>query len=166
MAAVLVVATLLSACTGAPARPSTIRPVAATKSTSSTSCVGAIETRPLPEWARSGFTPPEQAAPQLTGARKEIVGVVFGTALHSPPLTGLSNKILWIGTPDPATSSSPDASPDLRINATLNGSDVTVQREVSGGPGPSIIDMPRAGCWIFTLAWRGHRDQLAVPYSG
>jgi hypothetical protein len=29
-----------------------------------------------------------------------------------------------------------------------------VARRVPGGPGPSIIDLPAAGCWRFTLTWR------------
>lgn len=39
------------------------------------------------------------------------------------------------------------------------------RRTVGGGPGPSIIDMPTAGCWQFTLRWSGHTDTVDLPYA-
>jgi hypothetical protein len=33
-----------------------------------------------------------------------------------------------------------------------------------GGPGPSIIDLPRAGCWRFTLHWARSVDELDLAY--
>lgn len=155
----LLAATLLAACTGSPAGPSPGS--AATGDGSRTlACTAAVRTRPLPTWARAGFTPPGRAVPHVTGVRGDIVGVVFGNPLRSPPAADHRNKILWV-----ARVASGD-SPSLEIHAKLNGSDVAVAREVAGGPGPSIIDMPRAGCWTFALTWSGHRDRLAVPYSG
>jgi hypothetical protein len=41
---------------------------------------------------------------------------------------------------------------------------VPVRREVDGGPGPSIINLPSAGCWRLSLTWSGHRDQLDLRY--
>ena len=35
-----------------------------------------------------------------------------------------------------------------------------VLRRVQGGPGPSIINLPRAGCWRFTLRWARSVDEL------
>jgi hypothetical protein len=40
-----------------------------------------------------------------------------------------------------------------------------VTRVVDGGPGPSIIDLPAAGCWRLDLKWAGHADTLDVRYA-
>jgi hypothetical protein len=39
-----------------------------------------------------------------------------------------------------------------------------VTRVVPGGPGPSIIDLPAAGCWRVDASWGRHRDQLDLNY--
>jgi hypothetical protein len=62
-----------------------------------------------------------------------------------------------VGGPDQRRWGSPE------IAARLVGSEVAVEREVEGGPGPSIIDVPAAGCWRFELSWPGHADQVYVP---
>jgi hypothetical protein len=123
------------------------------------SCATAVQTSPLPEWARGGFTPPDQAIAHMTGSRGDIVGVLFGT-LHAPPLPDQGNKILWV-----AHVAGGSGDPDLKIHATLNGTNVAVDRVVSGGPGPSTIDVPQPGCWTFTLSWSGYQERLAVPFS-
>jgi len=43
-------------------------------------------------------------------------------------------------------------------------SGVTESRSVPGGPGPSIIDLPRPGCWRLTLTWPEHNDTMALVY--
>jgi hypothetical protein len=123
------------------------------------SCTTAVKTGPLPVWARDGFTPPDQSVAHMTGSQGDIVGVLFGD-LHAPPLAGQGNKILWV-----ARVAGGSGNPDLKIHATLNGSSVAVDRVVTGGPGPSTIDVPQAGCWTFTLSWSGHKEEIAVPYS-
>ncbi len=40
-----------------------------------------------------------------------------------------------------------------------------VSRIVQGGPGPSIINLPAAGCWRLALHWAGHSDSLDVRYA-
>jgi hypothetical protein len=50
------------------------------------------------------------------------------------------------------------------IYASLNGDDLRVQRRVEGGPGPSIINVPEAGCWSFSLTWADNHDDVAVRY--
>jgi hypothetical protein len=123
------------------------------------SCATAVKTSPLPVWARDGFTPPDQAIAHMTGSQGDIVGILFG-ALHAPPLPDQGNKILWV-----ARVARPSGNPDLKIHATLNGSSLAVDRVVTGGPGPSLIDVPQAGCWTFSLSWSGYEEQVAVPYS-
>ncbi len=156
MAAVAAVAVALAVagCTGEQQPP----PRPGTSSTAApASCTGSVTTGPLPEWARAGFTPPDQPAPYVLGANGDILGVLFGLPLTAPPRPDLSNKILWVSRVDVTSGS-------LKIRARLAGSGLSVEREVEGGPGPSIIDMPRAGCWSFSLSWSGHHDRLSVRY--
>jgi hypothetical protein len=77
--------------------------------------------------------------------------------MMSPPARDHTNKILWI-----ATQAGPG---DLVISASLNGYDLRVQRRVEGGPGPSIVNVPKAGCWTFSLRWPDNRDLVAVRYK-
>ncbi len=93
----------------------------------------------------------------VVGTRQKITGEVFGRPLLVPPPRDHNNKILWR-----ASQRGPG---DLVISASLNGSDLRVQRLVEGGPGPSIINMPEAGCWTFSLKWPGHHDVVAVRYG-
>jgi hypothetical protein len=134
------------------------RPVAPTTVPAATGCGSSVQRAPLPTWARDGFHPPDQTTVFVQGAGGEIVGVLFGWPLTAPPARDHQNKILWVA----RTSEGGDP---LRIDASLVGSDDVVQRQVEGGPGPSIIDMPTAGCWRFDLVWSGHHDQVSVPYA-
>jgi hypothetical protein len=124
-------------------------------------CSPATPTTPLPVWARAGFTPPGQAVPHVMGISGGIVAILWARkdALIAPSLPDRGNKILWVSRL-PLVPLSP-----LRIRATLVSSGLTVTREVTGGPGPSIIDMPAAGCWIFALSWSGHSDQVRLRYA-
>ncbi len=117
----------------------------------------------LPTWAQAGFDPPDQSVPHVTGVEGSIVGVVFGDPLSSTTVAGHTNKILWVQSPLSQSPPSP-GDPDLKIHATLNGSETAVDRVVSGGPGPSIVDMPETGCWTFNLSWAGRTDRVALRY--
>jgi hypothetical protein len=99
----------------------------------------------------------------VRGVDGSILGVVFGYPLRAPDVSGQSNKILWVASPLSGSAPSP-RDPDLKIHATLNGSGVAVDRVISGGPGPSTVDVPTAGCWTFNLSWSGRSDRLALPY--
>lgn len=93
----------------------------------------------------------------MQGVHGDIVGVTFGQSLTSPPYPrGRQNKILWVARVS--------ALGPLSVVASLMKSDIAVVQRVQGGPGPSIIDMPAAGCWRFDLTWAGYSDQLYVPY--
>jgi hypothetical protein len=95
------------------------------------------------------------------GDRGDIVAILWADhdPLHVPPLASVRNKILWV------SRVSQGAFTPLRIRATLDGTNQTVTRQVAGGPGPSIIDLPAAGCWSFNLSWSAHHDHLALRYS-
>ena len=164
MLTTLLAVAVLTACTNTTSQRSSAGPTPA-KVTQVLSCTSAIRIGPLPVWARAGFSPPDQPVPQVTGLAGSILGVVFANPLLAPPTGDHGNKILWLAAPASSTTNAGRSpSPDLKIHATLNGSHVAVDRQVTGGPGPSLIDMPLAGCWTFALSWSGHHDSLAVPY--
>jgi hypothetical protein len=126
----------------------------------SAACSTVFSLRPLPVWARGGFSPPTTPMPYVMGARGNIVAILWGNPdyLRAPPRTEPQNKILWVS----RLSVRPGDS--LLIRATLNGTSHSATREVTGGPGPSLINLPAAGCWTFNLSWSGHHDQLSLRY--
>ncbi|MFG1882681.1 hypothetical protein [Micromonospora sp. NPDC049102] len=160
---------LLTACTAAGrAETSTNASVTAIPAdgpatTSATGCTARVETGTLPDWADAGFTG-DARAPHSIGARGEIAAVLFGDPLAQVRPDGSSNKILWVARPT-TTSPATAASTTLEITATLDGTDTRVIRAVPGGPGPSIIDMPRAGCWHLDLRWAGRTDTMDLVYA-
>jgi hypothetical protein len=125
-------------------------------------CASSITPRTLPTWARAGFHPPTLPMPYVMGDRGDIVAILWADRdpLHVPPLAKVRNKILWISKMIPGGSFTP-----LRIQATLDGTNQAVTRQVAGGPGPSIINLPVAGCWSFNLSWSGHHDHLTLRYA-
>ena len=122
-------------------------------------CASAVVNAVLPEWARGGFSEAEPRASFVTGDAGRIVAILGGT-LSSPPDPVRNNKVLWVASPQ----APPDGAP-LRITATLEGTDVVARREVATGAGPSILDLPRPGCWRLELAWGGHTDAMGLVYA-
>jgi hypothetical protein len=86
--------------------------------------------------------------------------VLFSHPLAQPRPEGSSNKILWV------SRTAPIFGDTLKISAKLDGSSTQVTREVQGGPGPSIIDVPQAGCWHLELTWSGRIDTMDLVYAG
>jgi hypothetical protein len=136
--------------TSARPAPANAPPVAA--------CAADVPSRVLPPWARRGFTAAEPRMPYVLGAHGDIAAILFGNPLAAPPRPDLANKILWV------SRTSPSPGP-LSIEARLDGSRTVVTRTVPGGPGPSIIDLPRSGCWHLTLTWARQTDTLDLRYS-
>jgi hypothetical protein len=144
---------LLAGCTtGAPAPPTPT----STPAPARTSCGSPVDRGPLPEWARTGFTG-DTSTPHVLGDHGDILAVVFGDPLTANRTDEMANKILWVARADPDPG-------DLTIAATLDGTTTPQTRSVPGGPGPSIVDLPRAGCWRLTLTWPGHTDTLDLIY--
>lgn len=159
---------LLAGCTtaGRPAPQAASPAVTASTGAASgaaTGCGSRVETGPLPDWADAGFSGSTRT-PHVLGARGEIVAVLFGHPLSRSRKHGTNNKILWVARPaaTPSAATTPDA---LRITATLDGTGTRVTREVAGGPGPSIVDLPQAGCWHLELRWSGRTDVLDLVYA-
>jgi hypothetical protein len=136
--------------------------VTAAQPAAASSCASAVVYGSLPTWARAGFSPPSVAMPYALGARGDIVAVLW--ARHDPLVTptppGRANKILWV-------SKLAGAPLEITARQLIGGTAVgAVQRRtIAGGPGPSYVDMPTAGCWQFTLRWSGHVDTLNLPYA-
>jgi hypothetical protein len=125
-------------------------------------CRSAVSHGVLPVWARTGFSDPKPRIAHVLGRRREIVAILFAQPLRSPPLRDRNNKILWVARrPFPLDA-------NLRISAQrMLGTLPTgapVSRTVPGGPGPSIVDMPRPGCWRFALRWGKRSDSLDLVY--
>jgi hypothetical protein len=116
----------------------------------------------LPTWARDGFHPATIRIPHVLGRSGKIAAILFAYPLEAPPSLSRNNKILWVSRV-PFTWRA-----NLRISAQrMNGTRAlgeTIQRTVKGGPGPSIINLPTAGCWRLSLRWAGHTDGLDVQY--
>jgi hypothetical protein len=126
-------------------------------------CRAPVDLGVLPVWARAGFTDPKPQMPHVLGANRRIVAILFGYPLAAPPAKRRNNKILWVARrPQQAPS-------DLRISARRwDGTRPVgrpVARRVAGGPGPSIVDLPAAGCWRLTLRWGSRVDTLELRYS-
>ncbi|MGS2616103.1 hypothetical protein ACVCAH_16500 [Micromonospora sp. LZ34] len=161
-------AVLLAACTPTdgpttPAGASATTASASAAAGAATGCGSQIETGSLPDWADAGFSG-DARAPHVFGAKGDIVAVLFGHPLRPDRKDGSNNKILWVSRPAD-TPSDPTSPATLTITATLDGTDIRVTHEVAGGPGPSIIDMPRAGCWHLDLRWSGRTDTMDLVYA-
>jgi len=107
----------------------------------------------LPSWARTGFSDAKPEMPSVLGADGEIIAVVFGDPLSSPPAPDHANKILWVAR---------EGAGALRISATRSPGDEPVVVQVDTGP--SYVDLPAAGCWHLDLSWPGHHDSLNLRY--
>ncbi|MEO3774742.1 hypothetical protein [Micromonospora sp. B9E7] len=136
---------------------------AATTASTPAACATRVETGSLPDWADAGFSG-DARVPHVFGAKGDIVAVLFAHPLRQVRKDGSNNKILWVARAA-TTSPDPTAAATLVITATLAGTDTRVIREVAGGPGPSIIDLPQAGCWRLDLAWSGHTDTMDLVYA-
>jgi hypothetical protein len=163
MAAVAAVALLASGCSGAPAAdPATSATTTTSVATGSPAPSPFVcpdpTTSPLPEWARTGFTPPDQPVAHLTSEQGLMVAVPFGWPLRERQPAGRANKILWI-------AQRMDGGP-LILDARREGDAAPVRRELPGGPGPSTVDLPGKGCWQVDLSWSGVHDRIWLRYLG
>lgn len=116
----------------------------------------------IPSWARAGFSDRQPVMNYELGASGEIVALLWAFPLESPPPANHSNKILWVSRL-PVQGTALFISAQRMIGTRPIGA--AVPRQVAGGPGPSIIDLPVAGCWRLDLNWSGHSDHLDLIYA-
>jgi hypothetical protein len=112
---------------------------------------------------RAGFSGPNPRVPYALGSRGAIGAVIFGWPLRSPPLPNRNNKILWV----PRHLSKTLAAFWIRLQL-MNGNQpvgAPIRKIIRGGPGPSIVDVPTAGCWRLTFTWSGRRDTMDLDYT-
>ncbi len=138
-----------------------VRPSAG--ATGVTACQSTARVGVLPPWARAGFSDKRPRMSYALGRSGRIAAILWGS-LNSPPASDHTNKILWVSHATAAAAGS-----DLRIEAQrMAGTErlgAPVNRRVTGGPGPSIINLPAAGCWRLTLRWSGWTDHLDLRYG-
>lgn len=163
--AAMLPATAMVACSSGGTPPSVNRQSSIADAPTTTQVDGAgtcrtdYTSRPLPAWARAGFTPSSTPMPYVLSDRGDMVAILWAAhdPLVAPPAADRNNKILWVsrvgGTPGTP----------LLIHATL--ADRTVTHTVDGGPGPSIIDLPAPGCWSLDLTWGNNHDHVDVGYA-
>jgi hypothetical protein len=90
----------------------------------------------------------------------DVAAILFGYPLSSPPRAQVNNKILWVQRPGPTTPV--EISAQHMTGATPLG--ISVSRKLDDGFGPSIIDLPDAGCWRLTLFFAGRTDTIDLDY--
>ena len=132
-----------------------------TTSASASECAPSVVDGVIPSWASAGFTPSNYRMHYEVGSSHAIVALLWKFPLLSPPAKNVANKILWV-------SHLPTNGSTLLISAQriVRGKPVgsIVHRSVTGGPGPSQINLPASGCWHLNLRWSGHTDSLDLQY--
>ncbi|HEY6744957.1 MAG TPA: hypothetical protein VI357_04480 [Mycobacteriales bacterium] len=122
-----------------------------------------LETGPLPDWARTGFSSADPGIPFARSRDGRFLAIVFGNPLSAPPAPDRSNKILWVVAP--VTGATVESAPgQFWVEARLEGTGLSVRRDIGLAPGPSIVDLPRAGCWQLELHWGPYRDTMGLRY--
>jgi hypothetical protein len=123
----------------------------------------ALATGPLPEWARTGFSSADPGIPFAASRDGRFLAVVFGDPLSVPSAPDRSNKILWVLAPAAGATVEP-APGQFWAEARLEGTGLSVRRDIGSAPGPSIVDLPRAGCWQLELHWGPYTDTIGLRY--
>lgn len=118
----------------------------------------------LPSWARDGFSDPRPRMPYELGRAGKIAAILWADPLRFPAPKDHNNKILWVSRTGLSAGGSALWIRAQQMSGTRTvGHPVT--RVVAGGPGPSIINLPAAGCWRVSLAWSGRTDTLDLQYE-
>ena len=123
-------------------------------------CVSPVDRGAIPVWARTGFS---ERVPRMAHVRSrdgQIVAVLFGDPLTAPARPKLANKILWVARLPYAGRATLRIRAQRMVGHRLVGRPVARSLEV----GPSILDLPAAGCWRLTLHWSNRTDTLDLRY--
>jgi hypothetical protein len=102
-----------------------------------------------PLWAQGGWSHAKGTpwpVPWAYGTQNDTVAYLFATQLvagTSPRVDGSQNKVLWEAKDYPSGA-----------NVLVDGHPLGESQPVVSIPGgPSITDVPNAGCWTFQLSW-------------
>lgn len=113
-------------------------------------CAGTVLTDAEPPlWAQGGWSHAKGTpwpVPWAYGTPNDTVAYLFATQLvagTSPRVDGSQNKVLWEAKDSPSGA-------DVQVDGHPFGESQPV---VSISGGPSITDVPAAGCWTFQLFW-------------
>lgn len=102
--------------------------------------------------------------PYVVASPVHAAGFVFGYPLSAGHRQDPSNKILWVvGVPRAGSSLEITGHP---LNALTPS--VHVTQPANSTPGeiyPTIVDVPKAGCWHFDLAWSGNKTSVDLLYG-
>ncbi|MDQ2944065.1 MAG: hypothetical protein M3R21_10415 [Candidatus Dormibacteraeota bacterium] len=141
---------LLAACTSSqPQSQAKASPTAAVH-TFAGGCAGTVLTdAEPPAWAQGGWSHAKGTpwpVPWAFGTQGNTVAYLFATQLvagNSPRADGSNNKVLW------ESKDNPSGGGVVVEGRPLGQSQPVVT--IAGGP--SIVDVPTAGCWTFRLSW-------------
>lgn len=114
-----------------------------------------------PAWTANADPP--SFLPHVFTAKHQAVGYLFGYPLRAGHPTDPTNKILWVVRQPRDGSDLVLSAHPVRRPAPV----VRVSEPDDSSPGeiyPSIVDVPKAGCWAFTLRWHGNTDTLDLLY--
>lgn len=142
---------LSGGCTTSPAAPAEVRPShQATVHPFGGGCAGTVLTDAEPPvWAQGGWSHAKGTpwpVPWALGTEGDTVAYLFATQLVagvSPRVDGSQNKVLWEAKDSPSGA-----------NVLVEGHPLGKSQPVlTIAGGPSITDVPTAGCWTFRLSW-------------
>jgi hypothetical protein len=144
----LAVAVLLAAGACTPSQSAQAKPSPTVTHTFAGGCGGTVLTDAEPPvWAQGGWNVVKGApwsVPWALGSGGNAVAFVFARQLvagSSPRTDGTNNKVLWVAKGTATSFVVAGIPPGATQPAvTVNG-------------GPSIVDVPSAGCWKFQLTW-------------
>ncbi|GAA2669602.1 hypothetical protein [Actinoplanes palleronii] len=139
---------LLGACTASKPAPATTPPRG--------DCETGVSRAALPEWARAGFTGDGAGTPHRLGDRGDLMAVLFNYPPVADPDRG--TKILWV-------SRLPVDSPRPLVIDAVRDDGQVARQELTGGAGPSSVQLPAPGCWALTLSWSGHTDAMRLRFT-
>ena len=169
----LVSLALMSCSAAGAARPPLTSPSAATPSPSATASAvahaggcgpTAVVQGAIPQWLddAGGHNNP-LGVPYAVAHPPLAAGFLFGGPLRAGHPADPTNKILWY-------VRLPRAGNPLVVRAHPAGPPgpaLSYRFPPTSGPGeiyPSIIDVPRPGCWTLDLSWGTHTDRTQLSY--
>jgi hypothetical protein len=150
---------LLASCTSSqPTSQVTASPTAPAH-TFAGGCAGTVLTDAEPPvWAQGGWTHAKGTpwpVPWAFGTQGNTVAYVWGTQLvagQSPRADGTNNKINWLSKDNPSGDG-------VMVEGRPLGQSQPVVR-IAGGP--SLVDVPTAGCWTFRLSWSANGQHTST----